>query len=85
MLPARLCLPSGCGAIFVAAANTLPNTFFTSLLQYGGENTGFCFAFDEPLSHLIYAGQCSAQVAAAAVSCLEAECLCVTACGHALS
>ncbi|KAI7836090.1 hypothetical protein COHA_010018 [Chlorella ohadii] len=23
--------------------------------QYGGENTGFCFAFDEPLSHLIYA------------------------------
>ena len=23
--------------------------------QYGGENAAFCFAFDEPLSHLIYA------------------------------
>ena len=24
-------------------------------VQYGGENAGFCFSFDEPLSHLIYA------------------------------
>ena len=24
-------------------------------VQYGGENAGFCFTFDEPLSHLIYA------------------------------
>jgi hypothetical protein len=25
------------------------------MLQYGGQDAGFCFAFDEPLSHLIYA------------------------------
>lgn len=24
-------------------------------LQYGGQDAAFCFAFDEPLSHLIYA------------------------------
>lgn len=25
------------------------------VLQYGGQDAGFCFGFDEPLSHLIYA------------------------------
>ena len=38
---------------------------YRSSLQYGGENAAFCFAFDEPLSHLIYAGQ-SCHAAAAA-------------------
>ena len=30
--------------------------FNTLAAQTGGENAGFCFSYDEPLSHLIYAG-----------------------------
>jgi hypothetical protein len=32
----------------------------SSGLQYGGQDAAFCFAYDEPLSHLIYAGRGSA-------------------------
>lgn len=33
----------------------IQNEFNDLKNQYGGENAAFCFAFDEPLSHLIYA------------------------------
>ena len=37
--------------------HTLLQAEFNNLAaQTGGENAGFCFSYDEPLSHLIYAG-----------------------------
>ncbi len=77
--PASVLLVRGCGNAALAvrlqvcdcsrcACLELPKCC-PSVPQYGGENTGFCFAFDEPLSHLIYAGQC-----------MSAGCPCC--CGH---
>lgn len=51
----RLHLAHACPPASLAAPHrSLPRAPPPSL-QYGGQDAGFCFAFDEPLSHLIYA------------------------------
>ena len=59
---ANWCLSTTLSALFQMAGHALKNPtllqadFNTLAAQTGGENAGFCFSYDEPLSHLIYAG-----------------------------
>lgn len=61
------------------APKLMPASPRPASLQYGGENAAFAFAFDEPLSHLIYAGACgeaAVQLHAACLFLWQAVCCC---------
>ena len=40
---------------FFSQLHRAPTRSDPAIVQYGGQDAGFCFTFDEPLSHLIYA------------------------------